>query len=66
MFISYYQISGFTWFFIDETPIPKAKRIGIGKLNPPAATAESVPKACFGVHTRDLTKISNAPAKGFI
>jgi hypothetical protein len=40
--------------FIVETPIPKAKRSGIGKLNNPAQlAAEPVSKACFGVHTRD-------------
>jgi hypothetical protein len=69
-----------------ETPIPKVKHSGIGKLNNPAKrrvmrlklqkrsewefvsriiphkqvfntpqlAAESVSKACFGVHTRDL------------
>jgi hypothetical protein len=41
---------------IVETPIPKAKRSGIGKLNNPAQlAAESVSKACFGVHTRDYS-----------
>ena len=46
---------------IVETPIPKAKRSGIGKVNNPASggfntpqlAAEPVSKACFGVHTRD-------------
>jgi hypothetical protein len=41
--------------FIVETPIPKAKLRGIGKLNNPAQlAAEPVSKACFGVHTRDF------------
>jgi len=63
-------------FSISETPIPKAKCIGIGKLmrpklqkqstlklagriiplsggyNTPQIAAKSLPKACFGVHTR--------------
>jgi hypothetical protein len=42
-------------FFIVETPIPKAKRSRIGKLNNPAQlAAEPVSKACLGVHTRDF------------
>ena len=63
-------------FSISETPIPKAKCIGIGKLmrpklqkqsalklagriipqgggyDTPQIAAKSLPKACFGVHTR--------------
>jgi hypothetical protein len=63
--------------FIFETPIPKVKRSGIGKLmrpklqkrsalkfvsriiprsggfNTPQLAAESVSKACFGVHSRN-------------
>jgi hypothetical protein len=47
---------------IVETPIPKAQRSGIGKLNNTRAAEgiihrsllkEIVSKACFGVHTRD-------------
>jgi hypothetical protein len=36
-----------------ETPIPKAKRIGIGKLNNPAKRRVQYLAACFGVHARD-------------
>jgi hypothetical protein len=46
--------------FYCETPILKAERIGIGKLNNPAkrrvqypaASPRNVSKACFGVGTR--------------
>ena len=34
-----------------ETPILKAKRIGIGKLNNAAKRKVWAPKACFGEHT---------------
>ena len=49
--------------FIVETPIPKAKRSGIGVSTIPRSggfntqqlAVESVSKACFGVHTRDYS-----------
>jgi hypothetical protein len=34
---------------IIETPIPKAQRSGIGKLNNPAQRRVECPAACFGV-----------------
>jgi hypothetical protein len=37
-----------------ETPMPKAQRSGIGKLNNPAKRRVQNPTACLGVHTRDL------------
>jgi hypothetical protein len=46
--------------FIAETPIPKAKRSGIGKLNPDAVGTKrriECPAACPGVRTRDLIRI---------
>jgi hypothetical protein len=51
-----------------ETPIPKAKRSGIGKSNNPAISggyntpplwAELGSRACPGVHTRDLCSSIN-------
>ena len=39
--------------FYCETPIPKAQRSG--GYNTPQLAAEYVSKACFVVHTRDLS-----------
>jgi hypothetical protein len=54
----------FMCLFIVETPIPKAKRSGIGVstiprsggFNNPQLAADYVSKACFGVDTRDLKR----------
>jgi hypothetical protein len=48
-----------------ETPIPKAKRIGIGKLNNPAKRRVQYAAACFVVHTRDLRVFVFVFALGF-
>jgi hypothetical protein len=40
--------------FIVETPIPKAKRSGIGKLNNPAKRRVEYPAACCGICFQSL------------
>jgi hypothetical protein len=46
--------------FIVETPISKAKRIETCLPNyTPQLVAESVSKACFGIHARDSAFSSN-------